>query len=417
MKDKNPYLYSFLNKKMLIMTILGFSSGLPLPLSSGTLQAWLTVSGIDLKLIGLFTVVGLPYTLKFLWAPFLDRFSLPLLTRRRGWILFTQVLLSLTIFSFCFLDPKERIGFIGFSSLLLAFVSASQDIVVDAYRTDSLKRHERGPGASVFILGYRMAMLTSGALALIIADKWGWQLMYFMLSLLMLAGIFGTLLGKEETFVFKDKTNFKEWITIPLLDLFRKDRFFLTVLFIILYKLGDAYLGAMTVPFLIKGVGFSPTEVGMMNKAVGTLCTIFGALFGGVLMVRFNLWNALFYFGLLQMISNLGFILFSIYGKSYLILILCVAFENISGGMGTSAFMAFLMSLCKKEYSATQFAILSSLSAFGRIIISPTSGFVAALTGWTPFFFISSGLALPGLLTLYKLKVFLERERPTQSLP
>ncbi len=402
---------------MVIMGLLGFSSGLPLPLTSGTLQAYLTLSGVKLELIGLFTLSGLPYTLKFLWAPLLDRFFPPILTRRRGWIFLSQVLLIFTIFSLSFIDPKKGPALLLAITIFLAFLSSSQDIVVDAYRTDSLSSDERGPGASVFILGYRTAMLLSGAASLVIADRLGWDFTFLFLSLSLLVGVSGTLFGEEKNLPPQRKAPIKEWVIKPLAEMVKIEKAYLILAFIVLYKLGDAYLGAMTVPYLIGRVGFSATEVGMMMKAIGILCTMLGALFGGLLMVRISLWSALFHFGLLQMFSNLTFILLSIYGKNHFLLLLCVAIENISGGMGTSAFLAFLMSLCRREYSATQFAILSSLSAFGRILISPTSGFVASSLGWIPFFFISSALAFPGLMVLYWIKGILEKERQDLPLP
>lgn len=400
---------------MLIIYALGFSSGLPLPLTSGTLQAYLSVSGIRLELIGLFSAVGIPYTLKFLWAPFFDRFRFFVLTRRRGWILFNQIIIFWLILVFSFLDPKKNLGFFWIVSFCLAFFSSSQDIVVDAYRTDILKREELGPGASVFVFGYRVAMIISGAVALILADRWGWDKVYIFLSLFVALSLLATLLGDEDSSYVDEKKDFRRWLILPLFDLLKIRKAHLVLIFIMLYKLGDAYLGAMTVPFLIKGVGFSPTDVGTINKALGIICTIFGALFGGFLMVRMSLWSSLFYFGLLQMVSNLGFILLSIYGKNYPILIFCVAFENISGGMGTSAFLAYLMSLCSKNYSASQFAILSSLSAFGRIFISPTSGILASYLGWVPFFFLSSIFALPGLILLMSMKKIIGEERQIAS--
>ncbi|MCX7856364.1 MAG: MFS transporter [Deltaproteobacteria bacterium] len=407
MDKTNPYLLPFFRKKMLVMTLLGFSSGLPLPLTSGTLQAYLAVSGIDIKLLGVFSIVGLPYTFKFLWAPFLDKLSLPILTRRRGWIFLTQFFLFFIVISYIWVDPTYHLWIVGLLTFLLAFVSASQDIVVDAYRADSLNTEERGPGASFFVLGYRLAMLASGALAMIMADNLGWKFTYFVLSFLVIIGIIGTLIGKEEDTVIEMKYGFKDFIIVPLADLYHRHGSYLIFVFIFLYKLGDAYLGAMTVPFLIKSVGFTPTDVGTVNKGAGILFTIIGAFLGAFLMIRINLFRALLYFGLLQMVSNLGFILLSIYGKNYFIFVFCVAFENISGGMGTAAFMAFLMYLCNKKFSATQFAIISSLSSLGRIVVSPTSGFVADSVGWIPFFFISSGLAIPGLISLYKVKRFI----------
>lgn len=402
-KTKSLLFYPFLKRKMLVMSFLGFSSGLPLPLSSGTLQAYLSIFGVDIKTIGIFGLVGLPYTLKFLWAPIFDRFSVPILSRRRGWILLTQIVLAILIFIFPFIDPKAKLRLLGIIAVLLAFISASQDIVVDAYRTDSLKEEERGPGVSLFIMGYRVAMLMAGAGALVLSERIGWQMTYACLSLMMVVGILGTLAGKEEQLSVQI-CEIKDLVVKPLSAILRREKSLLMLALVILYKLGDAYLGAMTIPFLIRGCGFSPTEVGTIGKAMGILFTIVGAFFGGAIMVRWSLWKALFYFGVLQLVSNFGFVALSIYGKSLTLLVLCVAFENLSGGMGTSAFIAFLMSLCDRAYSATQFALLSSISALGRVIISPSSGFVVDYAGWVPFFIISAAFALPGLFILFIVK-------------
>lgn len=386
------------------MGLLGFSSGIPLPITSSTLQAYLTVHGIDLRIIGAFTSLSFPYTLKFLWASLFDRLRLPFLGRRRGFILIFQVIVFILIVSLPVFDPKEKLKLVALFSLLLSLFSATQDIVIDAYRTDNLSPEERAKGASTFIMGYRVGMLSSSAIALIIADRYGWNVSFLFMGCLMLLSVSGTLMAKEEQAEIKKGESLLELTKSSIMDLLSKEKSLLILLFISTYKIGDAYLGAMTVPFLISALNFSPLDIGVVNKALGFGFTLLGAALAGLIMDRLDLWKSLFYFGILQLLSNLCFILLALSGKSYPLLCICVAFENLSGGMGTTAFITLIMSLCNKAYSGTQFALLSSLSAFGRVLISPTSGFVAHSLGWIPFLFLSSLLALPGLLILAGLK-------------
>ena len=389
---------------MAVMVLLGFSSGLPLPLTSGTLQAWLTVAGVDLRTIGIFSLVGLPYTIKFLWSPLMDRFVPPWLGRRRGWIIPTQLALMLGITSMVLVSPQYAPLALALLALIVAFTSASQDIVVDAYRTDLLPEVERGIGAATFIMGYRIAMLVGGALALILSDQIGWQNTYLIMAGLMIVGVFGTFLGPEPDGKITPPKNLQEAIWGPLKDFFSRPRALIILLFIVLYKLGDAYAGSMTTPFLLRGIGFSATDVGTINKGMGLVALIVGAMYGGAIMIKLGLFRSLMIFGLLQMVSNLSFMVLAWTGKNYGVMIFTVAFENLSGGMGMAAFAAFIMALCNKRYSATQFALLSSLSALGRVFISPTSGYVVESTGWAIFFFITTLTALPGLLLLWWLK-------------
>ncbi len=402
--NASSYFKIFYNRRMAVMILLGFSSGLPLPLTSGTLQAWLTVAGVDLQTIGIFSLVGLPYALKFLWSPLMDRFVPPWLGRRRGWIIPTQLCLMCGITAMAFASPQYAPLALAVLALIVAFTSASQDIVIDAYRTDILPGVERGLGAAVFVFGYRIAMLVAGALALILSDQIGWQNTYLFMAGLMIIGMAGTFFGPEPDGTISPPKNLGEALWGPLKDFFSHPSAVILLLLIVLYKLGDAYAGSMTTAFLIRGVGFTATDVGTINKGMGLIATIVGALFGGAIMVKLGLFRSLMIFGLLQMVSNLSFMVLAWLGKSYPMMIFAVAFENFSGGMGTAAFVAFIMALCNKRYSATQFALLSSLSALGRVFISPTSGYVVQTIGWANFFFITTLTALPGLWLLWWLR-------------
>lgn len=397
------YLRIFANPKIAVITALGFSSGLPLALSSSTTQAWMTVLDIDIETIGIFTLVSIPYTLKFLWAPIMDRYVPAFLGRRRGWLLITQVLLMLTIFAMGLNPPDKSVTVTALLALAVAFFSASQDIVADAYRTDVLKPHERGVGASMFVFGYRIAMLTSGALALIMSEHIGWQNTYFVISVLMAVGIVFTVVAKEPTEIQAPQTLF-DAVLKPIGDFLSHPNALLLLLAIVLYKLGDAYAGSLTTPFLIRGLGFTPSDVGAINKGFGLVATIVGALVGGGILAKIGLYRALFVFGVWQALSNLSFCALALIGKNYLALIFTVAFENFTAGMGTSAFVAFLMAMCNKQYSATQYAVLSALSAIGRTLISPTSGFLVAGLGWFTFFLITTVIALPGIVLIAYLR-------------
>lgn len=400
----SPYLQAFTNRRMAIMVLLGFGSGLPLPLTAGTLQAWLTTAGIDIKTIGLFSLVGVPYTLKFLWSPFMDRFVPPWLGRRRGWIISVQVLLLMGIAVMALSSPANMPLALAVIALVVAFFSASQDIVIDAYRTDVLPDKERGLGVAVFIFGYRIAMLVGGALALIMSDRIGWRNTYFFMALFMIFGMLGAFAGREPDNKIVPPRTMQEAVWGPLKDFFTRRSALIIILFIILYKLGDAYAGALSTAFLIRGVNFTPTDVGTINKGMGLVATIVGALFGGTLMVKMGLFRSLWYFGILQMVSNLSFMALALIGKSYPAMIIAVAFENLSSGMGSTAFVAFVMALCNKRFSATQFALLSSLAVLGRVVISPTSGYIVSYIGWANFFFFTTVAALPGLLLVLYLK-------------
>jgi PAT family beta-lactamase induction signal transducer AmpG len=397
-------LKSFLNRRLLVMLPLGFSSGLPLALTGATLQAWLATAAIDIKTIGLFSLAGLPYAIKFIWSPVMDRFSIPWLGRRRGWIIITQILLIIGIIFMASLSPAANPMTVGVAAILVAFLSASQDIAIDAYRADVLMPEERGLGVAMAVTGYRVAMLVSGALALILSDRIGWTKTYQLMAALMAVSIIATLSGPGTNGEARQPRDMKEAVTGPLREFFSRQNALLFIIFIILYKLPDAFAGSLTTAFLIKGPGFSPTEVGAVNKALGLASTMAGAFLGGWLMRRLGLFRSLLYFGVFQAVSSLGFTALAIAGRSYPLLIASVTIENLSSGMGTAAFVSLMMALCNKDFTATQYALLSAVSATGRVFAGPPSGLLAGILGWPWFFIFALFVAMPGLLLLLIMK-------------
>ncbi len=394
-------------KDFIVITLLGFSSGLPFPLISSTLQAWLTSEGIDIKTIGVLTFLTFPYSFKFLWSAFFDRYSLPRLGRRKGWILICQILIFLGLYLMIAITPQHLL-FFCILAFLVAFLSASQDISIDAYRTEILKPRDRGLGASFAVTAYRVALILSGGLCLLLADYLGWQIALFIISSLMILGIISTLIAAEPEGI-KKPTTLKESFIEPFRDLLKRDSSLLILMFIVLYKLGDAYASSLSTAFFIRGLGFSLTEVGTINKIGGLLSAMIGSLLGGIILTRINLFRALILFGVFQALSNLLFMVLALIGKSFLFFTLTVIIENLTGGMGTTAFLALLMSLCDRKFAASQYAFLSSFASLGRVMISPTSGFVVEQLGWTVFYFITFLLAIPGLIIIYYLKDILWR--------
>jgi len=399
----------FRSKRIFLLLLLGFSSGLPLALTGATLQAWLAVEGIDIQAIGWFTLVGQPYVYKFLWAPLMDRYSIPLLGRRRGWLLATQAALLLAIACMGTVSPKEAPFLLAALALAVAFLSASQDIVFDAYRADVLGAEERGAGAAVSVLGYRIAMLVSGGLALILVDNWiSWTQAYWLMAALMLVGAAATWAAEEPATPPKAPKTLAEAVREPLAEYFSRRGAWLLLLVIILYKLGDAFAGTLSTAFLLRGAGFSLTDVGWANKWLGVGATILGLLIGGALMARLRLFKSLLLFGFLQAFTNLGFMLLAAAGKSYPLMITVIAAENLCGGMGTAAFVALLMAMCDRRFSATQYALLSALASLGRVYVGPAAGALAESFGWTTFFFFTFLVALPGIAMLWLQRARLE---------
>ncbi|MBQ1764437.1 MAG: MFS transporter [Aquincola sp.] len=497
--------------RLLAVVVLGFASGLPLALTGQAMQAWLSLEGLDVATIGFLSLVGLPYTFKFLWAPLMDRFELPLLGRRRGWLVLTQLALAGVLYALAGTSPSAALRTFALLAVLTTFVSASQDVVIDAYRTDLLPPAERGLGSSLNVLGYRLAMIVSGGVALIWTDPsnagtafgWTWPQVYQLMAVLMLiaAGCSALLLPRLQhapvprTVARHDLVGFGavvlavavgvlftdrlanplarwllgtalqgssllpalqgKWaellglligigVTLPLAAWAARRARFETLLsglqsyfsqagagaflaFIVLYKLGDAFAGSLMTPFLLKAMAYSPAEVGVVNKVIGLWLTIGGALLGGALMLKLGLWRSLLLFGVLQMVSNLGFWWLAVNGAGVLPgltipafdwgfvhlaqatpvdggLLMVIAFENLSGGMGTAAFVAFLMSLCNQRFTATQFALLSAFASVGRVWVGPLAGVLAESIGWPTFFLVSTLAALPALGMLWTLR-------------
>ncbi|CPR13907.1 muropeptide MFS transporter AmpG [Brenneria goodwinii] len=401
-------------RNSLFLLLLGFASGLPLALTSGTLQAWMTVENVDLKTIGFFSLVGQAYVFKFLWSPLMDRYTPPFLGRRRGWLLLSQLLLVAAIVCMGFMNPARDLWWLAALAVLVAFCSASQDIVFDAYKTDLLKPEERGTGAAISVLGYRLAMLVSGGLALWIADRLlGWQATYWLMAGLMLIGVLSTLLAPEPNNSQPAPRTIEQAIVLPLRDFFGRNNAWLILLLIVLYKLGDAFAISLTTTFLIRGVGFNAGDVGLINKTLGLFATIVGAVYGGLLMQRLTLFRALMLFGILQAVSNAGYWLLAVTDKNIITMAGAVFLENLCGGMGTSAFVALLMTLCHKSFSATQFALLSALSAVGRVYVGPIAGWFVEAHGWAWFYLFSIAAALPGLFLLLACRSTLEYTQKT----
>jgi MFS transporter, PAT family, beta-lactamase induction signal transducer AmpG len=491
-----------------VVVLLGFASGLPLALTGQAMQAWLSMEGLDIATIGFLSLVGLPYTFKFLWAPLMDRFDLPWLGRRRGWLVLTQLALAGALFVMAGISPKGATQAFALLAVAVAFISASQDVVIDAYRTDLLPSNERGLGASLNIAGYRAAMILSGGIALIWTDAqqgggWNWPEVYrFMAALMVGAAVLSaTILPRlpfntaPQSVPRNDVIGFVaviaavafgylvtdrlvapavraamaplwqgstlpvalqgRWadlvslllgivITLPLAAFAARRAKFETLLsglasyfaqpgaaafliFIVLYKLGDAFAGSLMTPFLLKAMAYAPAEVGVVNKVLGLWLTIAGALAGGALMLKIGLWRALMAFGVLQLVSNLAFWWLAVGGKGTLgamtipafdwvfvkiaaptpvdgALLLAVAVENLSSGMGTAAFVAFLMALCNRKFTATQFALLSAFASIGRVWVGPLAGVLAESIGWPTFFIVSTVLAFPALALLWWLR-------------
>jgi PAT family beta-lactamase induction signal transducer AmpG len=396
----------YFSGKMFLMLVLGFASGIPLALTGSTLSAWMVTEGVDIKTIGLFSLVGLPYAFKFLWSPLMDRFVPPFLGRRRGWMLITQLALIVMISSMGFFNPSSMLILLATMAVALAFFSASQDIVLDAYRTEYLKPEERGAGSGVWIMGYRMAVLVSGAVALVLSDYLSWKMVYVIMGLTMTIGCIATILAPEPL-----KTNpsieaveppksLHDAVVLPFVEFFRRPGALEIILFIILYKIGDIAASQMTTPYILQHIGFSRTELGTIYKGFGMAATIAGTLVGGAIMTKWTMKLSLFVFGLLQGVSTLIFIILEFTGRKLWALSLVIGTENFCGGMGTAAYTALLMGLCNRRFTATQYALLSSLMAVGRYITGAPTGYLADAVGWTMFFVVCTVLAAPGLLIL-----------------
>lgn len=405
----------YMDKRMLTMIALGFSSGFPLLLVFGTLNLWLKDAGISYAAIGLFSLVKTPYSFKWAWSPLIDRIRLPLfcrLGRRRGWALFTQIILMLSIFCMSTVNPSASPLTMAFFAVLVTIASASQDIVLDAYRIESFSSKEQGAGVAIFVLGYRFGLIFSGAGAIWMASVMSWNNVYIIMSLGAIIGMIAILCSKEPAQNEKKaqisysgplRKRIKKFLLTavydPFKDFMRKSDWGIILLFIFFYRMSDAYMGPMAYPFY-DDMGFSKVEIAYVSKLYGMIATILGGIAGGLIINRFGIMKSLFWFGVLQGITNLMFVAQSYAGHNIYLLTVTISLDNISAGMGTTALVAYLSSLCNIAYTATQYALLSSLMSFARDVFAATSGFLADRVSWDIFFFITALMIIPGLILL-----------------
>lgn len=405
----------YMDKRMLTMIALGFSSGFPLLLVFGTLNLWLKDAGISYAAIGLFSLVKTPYSFKWAWSPLIDRIRLPLfcrLGRRRGWALFTQIILMLSIFCMSTVNPSANPLTLAFFAVLVTIASASQDIVLDAYRIESFSSKEQGAGVAIFVLGYRFGLIFSGAGAIWMASVMSWNNVYIIMSLGAIIGMIAILCSKEPAQNEKKaqisysgplRKRIKKFLLTavydPFKDFMRKSDWGIILLFIFFYRMSDAYMGPMAYPFY-DDMGFSKVEIAYVSKLYGMIATILGGIAGGLIINRFGIMKSLFWFGVLQGITNLMFVAQSYAGHNIYLLTVTISLDNISAGMGTTALVAYLSSLCNIAYTATQYALLSSLMSFARDVFAATSGFLADRVSWDIFFFITALMIIPGLILL-----------------
>lgn len=390
----------FTQRKMAAIGLLGFAGGLPLFLTSRTMQAWMTAENVDLTTIGLFSLVGLPYSTKFLWAPFIDRYCPPFLGRRRGWMAITQALLALAIAALAFGNPRTAVLAFAFTALGVAFLSATQDIAIDAYRVDVLEPLEAGAGTAVYVVGYRAALLITGSAALILADRMTWSAVYLVMAGLMLLGVAATVWSPEPPPIDRVPETMTDAIIEPFRDFFARSKWRAVVIliFITLYRLADSMAGNMATPFLLKS-GFSQTDVGAIQGGIGLLSTIVGALCGGALISRLGINRCLWVFGVLQLASNVGYYVLSL-DPRYSVMVGVIIVENFCAGLVVAGFGAFFMSLCSPRFSATQYALMTSLMAFSRDVLVAPAGKIAEATGWPMFFLITIAAGIPAMLLL-----------------
>jgi len=445
MKTRNwlQALNVYLDRRVLAMLFLGFSSGLPFGVLAEPMTAWLAGSGVDKTTIGLFALVSLPYALKFLWAPIMDRVPLPIMTRmfgrRRGWVLVTQFVLIATIIKLGLSDPANSLWWTAAFALAVSFASASQDIVIDAYRVEILAEDQLAAGAALAINGWRLSSWGGAAVALIFADLVSWQVVFTGLALTVGVGIIAILLNPEPATPMSDEAialeqsaeDFLErnahlpenlaraaaWlygsVFCPFIEFLTRPNWLLIILFILLYKFGDAVLTVMKIPFFLE-LGFSNTEIGTIAKLVGFPPIIIGGLFGGLLLAKTGIMRGLLISGIFMAASNLVFVLQSWVGYSQEMLAVTIAIENFTTSMGTVAFVAYLSSLCNIAYTATQYALLTSFMAFSRTVMTSGSGWVADQVSWPVFFLLTTLAALPGLILLvYMIRRF--DQAPVQS--
>jgi len=434
-KDWRSAVVGYLTPRMLIILAMGFASGLPLLLTLSTLSYWLSKIGVDKTTIGLFALVGTPYTFKFLWSPIMDQLPLPVLTRllgrRRSWLLLTQVLLAIAIFAMGLTDPAVNPVATALVAIVIAFLSASQDIVIDAYRIELLPDEEQGQGAGATQTGYRFGLLLAGAGALALSDYFSWSVVFGVLSAAMAASIIVTLLAPEpKTSVRPAPRDYARWVKEAVIDPFAdfvaRKGWVVILLFVLFYKFGDALGGTMANPFYNE-MGYSGTEIAAVSKVWGVWMTVVGALIGGVAVARWGVFRALLIGGILQAVTNFAFAYVAMRGSEYglcarealaadpnaivgmvcadyphdlIALGIAITADNIAGGAAGAALVAYLSGLCNVAFTATQYALLTSFMAQGRTWLSSGSGWLADHTDWATFWSLTAFLAIPGLLLL-----------------
>jgi MFS transporter, PAT family, beta-lactamase induction signal transducer AmpG len=405
-------LAEYTDRRVMLILPLGFASGLPLLLTFSTLSAWFASVGVSRATIGAFALVGTPYAFKFLWSPLIDRLPPPIpIGRRRGWGLAIQLALIAATLALGSCDPKLHVARMAALAILVAFLSASQDVVIDAYRVEILTADQQGPGAAMIQTGYRIAMLVSGAGALIIAARFGWFAAYATVAALLAVGMLVFIFGPEPAIPVKAQPHaptgrldaIREWLATavvePFADFMRRPRWLAIVIFIVGYKLGEAMAGVMAMPLYIS-LGFSLDQIAYVSKLVGFFATVAGALVGGVVATKLGVMRALILCGILQSAGNLFYVLQAVGGHRLDYLALCVAAENFTGAMAGTALVAYLSDLCSPAFTATQYALLSSLAAVGRTMVASSGGVLADKLGWVPFFLLTTVATIPALLLL-----------------
>jgi len=420
----------YLDRRMLALFFLGFSSGLPRLLVYSTLSFWLSKEGLSIKTVGLFASTALPYNVKFLWAPLVDRFRLPFLADwlglRRAWMMLSQVGLVGAIVALSKVDVGAEPLLTAQLAILVAVFSATQDIVIDAFRIEILEDEEQGAGAAMAVFGYRISMLVASAGALYLVAAFGsWSTAYLIMALFMSVGLVTTLLLKEPEIEREQvraqssvlgtlKEHFKLGVFNPFADFLKRDGAFLVILFVVFFKFGEAMLGTMVNPFLYKsGLNFSETEIADISKTFGTVATILGIFAGGAAVRRLGLLRSLWITGILQMVSNLVYTAQALLGANVSMLAVTVGVDNFAGGLGTAAFVAYLSSLCSKRYTATQYALLTALSGTLHTLVAASAGFIVTFFGadpkaeqispsaWAQYFALTAVMAIPGLALLW----------------
>jgi len=385
----------YINKDCIVSLLMGFSAGVPLLMTISILQAWMKEFGIDLSTIGLFGLVGIPYSLKFLWAPFLDRFSLPFLGRRRGWLLVSQILIIVTILGISYIDITSQLTGLVMLCLGLTFLSATQDILIDAYRRENVSEKHLPLASSLYVIGYRVGMAIVGSLGFILSDYMTFNFVFLCLSSLMGVGIITTLFCDEGDFIIKSR----ESIIEPFIDYFRKNKALIILAFIFIYKIGDMLAFFMSVPYYLD-LEYTKSQIGYM-KFIGTWMTLLGSFIGGILLVKYNnIMKGLFYFGILQMVSTFGYVILS-WAEPNLILLCSVgSFESFCSGLGTAVFISYIALLTNIKFTGTQYALLSSFVAIPRTIFTSQTGFLVESIGWEYYFIFCTLIAIPGLILI-----------------